>query len=75
MSSSTKTGNRKYILILGKGATQGQEHTLSAEKMYLINFTKNNKKVCMSLHYNRPNNLEKFMVLNFINLKQKILRL
>ena len=41
MSSSTKIDNRKKdILILGKGPTQGLEHTLehtlSAEKMYLI---------------------------------------
>ena len=33
MSSSTKIDNRKKdILILGKGPTQGLEHTLSAEK-------------------------------------------
>ena len=52
MSSSTKIDNReKDILILGKGPTQGLEHTLSAEKMYLINFTENNKKFCLSLHY------------------------
>ena len=40
MSSSKKIDNRKNdILILGKGPTQGLEHTLSAEKMYSINFT------------------------------------
>ena len=40
MSSSTKIDHRKKdILILGKGPTQGLEHTLSAEKMYSINFT------------------------------------
>ena len=33
---------KKDILILGKGPTQGFEHTLNAEKMYSINF---NKKV------------------------------
>ena len=32
--------------------TQGLEHTLSAEKMYSINFTEHNKKFCLSLHYN-----------------------
>ena len=42
MSSSSKIDNRKKdILILGKGPTQGLEHTLSAEKLYSINFTKN----------------------------------
>ena len=41
MSLSTKIDNRKkYILILGRGTTQGLESTLSAEKMYSINFTK-----------------------------------
>ena len=56
MSSSTKIDNRKKdILILGKGPTQGLEHTLSAEKMYSINFTEKNKKICLSLHYNKEN--------------------
>ena len=37
MTSSTKIDNRKkYILILGKGPTQGLEHKLSTEKMYLL---------------------------------------
>ena len=40
MSSLTKVDNRKkYIIILGKGPTQELEHTLSAEKLYSINFT------------------------------------
>ena len=44
MSSSTKIDYSKDgILILGKGSTQGLEHTLSAEKMYSINFTEHNK--------------------------------
>ena len=56
MSSSTKIDNRKKdILILGKGPTQGLESTLSAEKMYSINFTKKNTKFCLSLHYNGAN--------------------
>ena len=56
MSSSTKIDNRKRnILILGKGPTQGLEHTLSAEKMHLINFMEHNKKFCLSLHYNKEN--------------------
>ena len=53
MSSSTKIDNKKKnILILGKGPTQGIEHTLSPEKMYSINFTENNKTFCLILHYN-----------------------
>ena len=56
MSSSTKIDNRKrHILILGKGTTQGLEHTLSAKKVYSISFTENNKKFCLSLHYNKEN--------------------
>ena len=52
MSLSTKSGNRKkYILILGKSPTQGLEHTVSAEKMYSINFTERNNKFSLSLHY------------------------
>ena len=31
--------NKKEILALGKGPTQGLEHTLTAEEMYSINFT------------------------------------
>ena len=39
MTSSTKIDNRKkYILIPGTSPTQELEHTLSAEKMYSINF-------------------------------------
>ena len=56
ISSSTKTDNRKKdILIFVKSPAQGLEHTLSAEKMYSINFTTNNKKFCLILHYNGAN--------------------
>ena len=56
MSSPTKIDHRKkYILILGKVPTQGLEQTLSAEKIYSINFTEKNKKFCLSLHYNNTN--------------------
>ena len=49
MSSSLKIDNRKKdILILAIGPTQGLEHTLSAGKMYSINFTKKNTKFCLS---------------------------
>ena len=52
MSSSTKIDNKKKdILILGKGSTQGLEHTLSAEKMCSINFTEHNKKLYLCLDY------------------------
>ena len=56
MSSSTKIDNRnKDVLILGKVPTQDLAHTLSPEKMFSINFTEKDKKLCFSLHYNRAN--------------------
>ena len=56
MSSSIHIDNKKKdILILGRGPTQGWENTLTAEKTYSINFTDKNKKICLSLHYNREN--------------------
>ena len=57
MNSSIHIDNKgKDILILGKSSTQGLgEHSLTAEKMYSINFTKNNAKCCLSLHYNGAN--------------------
>ena len=56
MSSSPHIDNKKKdILVLGRGPTQGLETTLTAEKMYSINFTVTKKKFCLSLHYNGAN--------------------
>ena len=56
MSRSIHIHNKgKDILVLGKGSTQGLESTLTAEKMYSINFTVTKKKFCLSLHYNGGN--------------------
>ena len=56
MSSSIHIDNiKKYILVLGRGSMQGLESTLTAEKMYSINFTVTKKKFCLSLHYNGAN--------------------
>ena len=59
MSSSVHIDNKKTdILVLGKGPTQWLEHTLTAEKMYSINFTVTKVKFCdksESLHYNGAN--------------------
>ena len=57
MNSSIHVDNKgKDILIFGKGPTQGLgEHLLTAEKMYSINFSKDNIKFCLSLHYNGAN--------------------
>ena len=50
MSSSIHIDNKKKeILVLGRGPTQGLESTLTAEKMYSINFTVTKKKFCLSL--------------------------
>ena len=76
MSSSTKIYNRKiYILILGKGPTQGLEHTLSAEKMYWINFTEINKNFVWACIIKEQIVIYLLMVKKFINLKQNILKL
>ena len=57
MDSSPFNDNEgKDILILGKGPTQGLgEHSLTAENMYSISFTKVNKKFYLSLHFNGAN--------------------
>ena len=54
MSSSVHVDNKKKkFLILGKGPTQRLAGTiLTAEKLYLINFTENNKEFCLSFHCN-----------------------
>ena len=46
---------KKDILVLGIGPTQGLEHTLTAEKMYSINFAVTKKKFSLDLHYNGGN--------------------
>ena len=57
MNSSIHVDKKgKDILILEKGPTQGlSEHSLTAEKMYSVNFTDNGEKYCLSLHYNGAN--------------------
>ena len=57
MSSSVHPNNKKKnILILGKNFTQGLNNTtIYVEKLYLINFTENNKKFCLSLDCNETN--------------------
>ena len=57
MSSTVHIDNKgKDILILGKGPTQGLgENSLTAEKMYSINFSATGKRFYLSLHYNGAN--------------------
>ena len=58
MSSSSHANNKKNnILVLGKDFVQGiNGTTIYVEKLCSINFTENNKKFCLSLHYNGNNN-------------------
>ena len=47
---------KKDTIVLGEDPTHGLDGTtLTAEKKYLINFTKNNKKFCLRLYYNEVN--------------------
>ena len=57
ISSSVHIDNKeKDILILGSGPTQALgENSLTAEKMYSINFSKTRTKFCLSLHCNEAN--------------------
>ena len=56
-SSSINIDNKgKDILILGLGPTQGLgENSLTAERMYSINFTGTKMKFCLTLHQNGAN--------------------
>ena len=50
------TKTTKNILVVGIDFLQGiNDTTIYAEKLYSINFTENNKKFCLSLHYNGDN--------------------
>ena len=56
MSSSPHIDDKKKdMLVLGKGPPQGLEHTLTAEKVYSINFNATKRKFCLNLHYNGAN--------------------
>ena len=55
MSSSVHIDfKKKNILILGKGPTQ-DDTTLKAVGQYSINFSRSNRKLCLSLHYHGSN--------------------
>ena len=57
MSGSAHANNKaRNILVLGKDFVQGIDNTIIyAEKLHSISFTENNKKFCLSLHYNGAN--------------------
>ena len=72
MSFSAHIDNKKKdILVLGIGPTQGLEHTLTAEKIYSINFTVTDIKFCITMGQIV---IYLWMVQKFTNLKQKILK-
>ena len=48
--------NKKDILVLGEGPTQGLDGTtIRAEAKNSNNFSRSRRKLCLSLHYNRNN--------------------
>ena len=57
MNSSVHANNKvDNALVLGKALIQGiNDTTIYAEKIYLPNFTVDNKRFCLSLHYNGDN--------------------
>ena len=56
------------MLILGKGSKDGLEiTTLTTEAQYSVNFTEQQKKLCVSLYYNRSNS---FLFLNGVKTYQ-----
>ena len=72
MSSSIHIDNKKKdILVLGRGPTQGLESTLTAEKMYSINFKVTTKEFLLSLHYNGANSYLFFNGIEIIKFKAK----
>ena len=57
MSSFVHIYNKnKDLIILGEGPTQGlDDTTFTAEAIYPINFTKQNNRFVLSIHYNGSN--------------------
>ena len=67
MNSSVPIDDKKRdILILGKDPTQGvDDTTLTAEAQYSVNFSRSNRKNCLSMHYNGNNS---FLYVNAIKI-------
>ena len=64
---------RKDILILGKGPTQGLGgHSLTAEKMYSMNYTATGRRFCLSLDYNGANSYLFVNGVEIIEFKAKV---
>ena len=73
MSRSVHPNNKtRNILVLGKDFIQEIDNTtIYAEKMYSTNFTVDNKKLCLSLHYNDDNSYLFVNGKEIINFKAK----
>ena len=73
MSTFTHANNKtKSILVLGKDVRQGiDSKTIYAEKMYSTNFTVDNKKLCLGLHYYGDNSYVFANGKEIINFKAK----
>ena len=69
MSSSVHANNKnKDVLTFGKGKTKGLDNTsLTAEAEYFINFSRSERKFCLSLHYNGSNS---FLFVNATKIHQ-----
>ena len=76
-SSCVRVDNKKNdILIRGEGITQGLDGaTLTAEKMYSVSFTENNKKIVSACVIMGLIVIYLLMLKKLLNLKQKILKL
>ena len=71
-SSVHVDNNKKDILIIGEGLTQGLDGTtLTAGKMYSISFNENNKNCCLNLHYNGANSYSFVNGTEILKLKKK----
>ena len=77
MSASIHIDNKKnnILVVLGRGPTQGLESTLTAEKMYSINFTVTKKKFCYVCTIMEEIVIYLLMVQKLQSLKEKILKL
>ena len=73
MSSSVHIDNKNNdTLILGKGPIQGLDNTtLTAEAEYFINFSRSQRKFCLSFHYNRSNSFLFFNATKIYRFKGK----
>ena len=69
ISSSVHIDNKiKEMLILGFGPTQGlDDTTLTGEAQWSVNFSRLNRKFCLSLHFNWSNS---FLFVNATNIYQ-----